>query len=100
MSSGQKSGGEALPEFTAFYLQQATQEFAEDLDKARTADDFKGDALPMLIKALQQGTALFTPADQRRVVAQGGAAAAGAQQRSPSDDADMADAASSSSDEK
>ena len=84
MSASKKSGGsEALPEFTSFYLQQATQEFAEDLDRARTADDFKGDALPMLIKALQQGTALFAPADQRRVVAKAAAA----------DDADMADAA-------
>ncbi|KAK8022632.1 hypothetical protein PG993_013399 [Apiospora rasikravindrae] len=58
---------QASPEFTSFYLQQSTKELAEDLDKARTADDFKGDALPMLIKALQQGTALFTPAEQKRV---------------------------------
>ena len=58
---------EVSPEFTSFYLQQATKELAEDLDKARTADDFKGDALPMLIKALQQGTALFTPAEQKRI---------------------------------
>ncbi|KAK8109113.1 hypothetical protein PG984_014914 [Apiospora sp. TS-2023a] len=58
---------EASSEFTSFYLQQATKELAEDLDKARTADDFKGDALPMLIKALQQGTALFTPAEQKRI---------------------------------
>ena len=92
MSAGKKSSGdEALPEFTSFYLQQATQEFAEDLDKARTADDFKGDALPMLIKALQQGTALFAPADQRRIVK-------AAEQPSPDDDdAEMPDAASSSS---
>ncbi|KAK8091648.1 Ribosome assembly protein 3 [Apiospora hydei] len=54
-------------EFTSFYLQQSTKELAEDLDKARTADDFKGDALPMLIKALQQGTTLFTPAEQKRI---------------------------------
>ncbi|KAH8653316.1 ribosome-assembly protein 3-domain-containing protein [Xylariales sp. PMI_506] len=40
--------------FTSFYLQQATQEFSEDLDKVRGADDFKGDALQMLIVALQQ----------------------------------------------
>ncbi|KAK8076120.1 hypothetical protein PG994_003392 [Apiospora phragmitis] len=58
---------EASSEFTSFYLQQATKELAEDLDKARTADDFKGDALSMLIKALQQGTALFTPAEQKRI---------------------------------
>lgn len=58
----------ASAEFTSFYLQQATKEFDEDLDKVRNADDFKGDALPMLIKALQQGTALFPSADQRRIV--------------------------------
>lgn len=61
------SSNEASAAFTSFYLQQATKEFAEDLDKARSADDFKGDALPLLIQALQQGTALFPSADQRRV---------------------------------
>ncbi|KAK4187824.1 ribosome assembly protein 3 [Podospora australis] len=56
-------------EFTSYYLQRATQEFAEDLDKVRTADDFKADnALPMLISALQQGTAMFSPEEQRRIV--------------------------------
>ncbi|KAI1412684.1 ribosome-assembly protein 3-domain-containing protein [Hypoxylon sp. FL1857] len=55
-------------EFTSYYLQQSTKEFAEDLDKIRSADDFKGDAVPMLIKSLQQGTTLFSAADQKRVV--------------------------------
>lgn len=64
--AGSKDG--ASEEFTSFYLQQATKEFAEDLDKVRNADDFKGDALPMLIKALRQGTALFSSADQRRIM--------------------------------
>ncbi|KAI0836802.1 ribosome-assembly protein 3-domain-containing protein [Hypoxylon sp. FL0890] len=54
--------------FTSYYLQQSTKEFAEDLDKIRSADDFKGDAVPMLIKSLQQGTTLFSSADQKRVV--------------------------------
>ncbi|ORY60712.1 ribosome-assembly protein 3-domain-containing protein, partial [Pseudomassariella vexata] len=58
----------ASADFTSFYLQQATKEFAEDLDKVRNADDFKGDALPMLIKGLQQGTALFSKADQQRIL--------------------------------
>ncbi|KAI1808684.1 hypothetical protein F4811DRAFT_548690 [Daldinia bambusicola] len=31
-------------DFTSYYLQQSTKEFAEDLDKIRNADDFKGDA--------------------------------------------------------
>ncbi|KAI1435863.1 ribosome-assembly protein 3-domain-containing protein [Xylaria sp. CBS 124048] len=61
-------------DFTSYYLQQSTKEFAEDLDKIRGADDFKGDALPMLIKSLQQGTSMFSAADQKRIV---GAAASG-----------------------
>ncbi|KAH6652079.1 hypothetical protein BKA67DRAFT_660847 [Truncatella angustata] len=42
------SQNDASEEFTSFYLQQATKEFAEDLDK--------------------QGTALFSSADQRRIM--------------------------------
>ncbi|KAK6953394.1 hypothetical protein Daesc_005697 [Daldinia eschscholtzii] len=55
-------------EFTSYYLQQSTKEFAEDLDKIRNADDFKGDAVAMLVKSLQQGTSLFSAADQERTV--------------------------------
>ncbi|KAI0458984.1 ribosome-assembly protein 3-domain-containing protein [Xylaria acuta] len=55
-------------DFTSYYLQQSTKEFAEDLDKIRGADDFKGDALPMLVHSLQQGTSMFSASDQRRIV--------------------------------
>lgn len=55
-------------EFTNYYLQRATKEFAEDLDKIRTAGDFKGDALPLLIGSLSQGTSMFSASDQARVV--------------------------------
>ncbi|OHE98534.1 hypothetical protein CORC01_06155 [Colletotrichum orchidophilum] len=55
-------------EFTAFYLQRTTQEFAEDLDKVRAADDFKADSVPFLVHALQQGTELYSARDQERVV--------------------------------
>ncbi|KAI3328623.1 ribosome-assembly protein 3-domain-containing protein [Ustulina deusta] len=54
-------------DFTSYYLQQSTKEFAEDLDKVRSADDFKGDALPMLIRSLQQGTSMFSAVDQKRM---------------------------------
>ncbi|KAK1999634.1 hypothetical protein LX36DRAFT_562580, partial [Colletotrichum falcatum] len=54
--------------FTAFYLQRTTQEFSEDLDKVREADDFKVDSVPFLVHALQQGTALYSALDQERVV--------------------------------
>ena len=57
--------------FTKFYMQRATTEFSEDLDKIRGADDFKDDALPLLINALQQGTTLFSVEEQRRVVTAG-----------------------------
>lgn len=60
--------------FTSFYLQRATKEFAEDLDKIRSADDFKNDAIPVLINALSQGTSMFSTADQRRIVASKGSA--------------------------
>ena len=52
-------------------MQKATQEFAEDLDKIRSADDFKNDSLPVLIDALQQGTSMFSLQDQQRIVAAG-----------------------------
>lgn len=55
--------------FTSYYLQRATKEFAEDLDKIRKAEDFKNDAIPILINALSQGTSMFSPADQHRIIA-------------------------------
>jgi ribosome assembly protein 3 len=58
-------------EFKKFYLQRATQEFAEDLDKVRGADDFREGALPLLINALSQGTSTFSREDQRRIVEAG-----------------------------
>ena len=57
--------------FTKYYMQRATTEFAEDLDKIRGADDFKNDALSLLIGALQQGTECFSIEEQRRVVMSG-----------------------------
>ena len=50
-------------------MQRATTEFEEDLDKIRGAEDFKGDALALLIAALQQGTNVFSKEDQQRVIA-------------------------------
>ncbi|KAE8450052.1 hypothetical protein EG329_007192 [Mollisiaceae sp. DMI_Dod_QoI] len=57
--------------FTKFYMQRLTTEFSEDLDKLRKADDFKDDALPLLIGALQQGTSLFGMEEKRRIVVAG-----------------------------
>jgi ribosome assembly protein 3 len=57
--------------FTKFYMKRATAEFSEDLDRLRGADDFKDDALPLLINALQQGTSLFSIGEQKRIVMAG-----------------------------
>lgn len=65
----QMSDEEVSAAFISFYLQRATQEFSEDLDKIRNADDFRNDAIPVLVNALSQGTSMFSPADQRRIVA-------------------------------
>ncbi|KAJ0295688.1 hypothetical protein COL5a_011864 [Colletotrichum fioriniae] len=83
-------------DFTAYYLQRTTQEFAEDLDKVRAADDFKAESLPFLIHALQQGTALYSARDQERVVKPPSAAAAAAPAAvavAVDEDVDMAEAA-------
>ena len=64
-----KSDSEVAAEFQAYYLQRATKELAEDLDKVRNADDFKNDAIPLLIAALQQGTSMFSAEDKRAIVA-------------------------------
>ncbi|QPC64121.1 hypothetical protein HYE67_006352 [Fusarium culmorum] len=58
------------PEFTSYYLQRATQELSEDLDKVRNAEDFKADSIPFLVHALQQGADLFSSEDQNRVIAE------------------------------
>ncbi|KAF1352341.1 ribosome-assembly protein 3-domain-containing protein [Delphinella strobiligena] len=46
--------------FTSFYLRQMTTEFAEDLDKIRSAGDFDNKSISMLVAALQQGRSCFT----------------------------------------
>jgi ribosome assembly protein 3 len=58
-------------EFTRYYMQRVTEEFAEDLDAIRTADDFQDSAFPLLVHALQQGTSVFSIDGKRRVVAEG-----------------------------
>lgn len=54
--------------FTKFYMQRATTEFAEDLDRIRNTEDFNDDSLAILVNALQQGTSAFSIEEQRRVV--------------------------------
>ncbi|KAH8670462.1 ribosome-assembly protein 3-domain-containing protein [Ilyonectria robusta] len=63
-----KADSQREAEFSSYYLQRTTQELSEDLDKVRTADDFKADSIPFLVHALQQGAGLFSAEDQKRVV--------------------------------
>jgi len=59
--------------FEDFYLKQATKEFASDLDKLRSAPDFKEGSVPVLIEALRQGRACYGVEERRRVGEGGGA---------------------------
>ncbi|CEI40130.1 hypothetical protein FVEN_g12417 [Fusarium venenatum] len=65
-----KPTNQSSAEFTTYYLQRATQELSEDLDKVRNAEDFKTDSVPFLVHALQQGAGLFSSEDQKRVIAE------------------------------
>lgn len=68
MAPPQQTDFQITADFTSYYLQRATKEFAEALDGVRAADDFKNDALQILVGALQQGTEMFSPEEQRRIV--------------------------------
>lgn len=54
--------------FDEFYLKQATNEFANDLDKLRSAGDFNEKSVPILIEGLKQGRDCFTPEERKRIV--------------------------------
>ncbi|POS84222.1 hypothetical protein EPUL_002881 [Erysiphe pulchra] len=69
--SKSKTDDEVSAAFAEFYLKKVTNEFSDDLDQLRNADDFKEDSIPILISALQQGTSLFSIEEQRRIVLAG-----------------------------
>ena len=54
-------------DFSAYYLQRATKELAEDLAKVRDARDFKPDSVQVLVHAIQQGSASLPPAERAKV---------------------------------
>ena len=64
--------------FEDFCLRQATKEFANDLDKLRSASDFREGSVLLLIKGLKQGTACFGRQERERVGSAVAAAAAAA----------------------
>lgn len=54
--------------FTAHYMATLAAEFAEDLDKIRSARDFKGEAsLEILLDALRQGTTSYSADERARI---------------------------------
>lgn len=61
-------------DFSSYYLQRATQELSEDLNKVRNADDFKADSVSFLVHTLRQGAVQFSTEDQQRVVSDMGKA--------------------------
>lgn len=66
-SEAQIRDTEAEDAFTSFYLRQMTTEFAEDLDKIRSAGDFNDKSLGLLIGALKQGRECFDRHDRLAV---------------------------------
>ncbi|KAF2481871.1 hypothetical protein BDY17DRAFT_311505 [Neohortaea acidophila] len=57
--------------FEDIYLKQATREFANDLDKLRSAGDFSERSVELLIAGLRQGRGCFSVEERRRVVGEG-----------------------------
>ncbi|KAI9052550.1 hypothetical protein LZ554_003893 [Drepanopeziza brunnea f. sp. 'monogermtubi'] len=71
LSNNELTDAQISKEFTQFYMERATREFEDDLEKLRTSEDFKSESLPILIAALQAGASLFSAAEKRRVVVAG-----------------------------
>ena len=55
-------------DFESLYLQQATREFADDIDKLRKAGDFTDRSVPILVDALKQGAHLFSEEDKKKLM--------------------------------
>ncbi|KAH7369950.1 ribosome-assembly protein 3-domain-containing protein [Rhexocercosporidium sp. MPI-PUGE-AT-0058] len=70
-SSKEPKNADMEAAFAQFYMQRATAEFADDLERLRTSDDFKDEAVPMLIAALKGGTAMFSMEEKKRIVLAG-----------------------------
>ncbi|KAG4436641.1 hypothetical protein IFR05_007899 [Cadophora sp. M221] len=70
-SSKEPKDADVEAAFAKFYMQRATTEFADDLERLRTSEDFKDEAVPMLIAALKGGTAMFSMEEKKRIVLAG-----------------------------
>ena len=67
-SPAQPKSTEQPEDFTAWYLRKATSEFADDLDKLRSTNDFTDESLQMLIFTLKQSEMLFEEEEKRRIL--------------------------------
>ncbi|MDI1485087.1 MAG: hypothetical protein OHK93_000221 [Ramalina farinacea] len=65
---GSQAKHDLSSDFEQFYLQKATAEFADDIEKLRKATDFKESSVPVLIAALKQGAGNFTVDQKRKVM--------------------------------
>lgn len=54
--------------FENWYLRAVTKQFANDLERLRSAPDFKDSSVPILIKALKQGAGLFDHKQRDRLI--------------------------------
>lgn len=66
---------DSTSDFSAYYLQRATKELADDLGKVHDARDFKPDSVEVLVHAIQQGSSSFPASDREKVAAAGQPAA-------------------------
>lgn len=45
-----------------------TTEFADDLEKLRSASDFGDKSLPILVSALKQGASIYSEAEKKKMM--------------------------------
>ncbi|KAL8743798.1 MAG: hypothetical protein Q9184_008074 [Pyrenodesmia sp. 2 TL-2023] len=55
-------------DFESFYLKQLTAEFADDLDKLRTAGDFNERSVPILIDALKATAGVYSEEEKAKAM--------------------------------
>ena len=64
--SQQQKGKDDGARFAQFFLQQATKELSDDLNRVRSSDDFRVESVPFLVHALQQGASQLNPKSQQQ----------------------------------
>jgi ribosome assembly protein 3 len=64
-------------DFSSWYLSAVTSEFADDIEKLRSATDFKDSSVGILIEALKEGAELFGEEERALVLGMGWEAGGG-----------------------